>query len=229
MTSNATDCNCEALLLEYAAGTLDDAHMLMMATYLTLSPEGRRYVRDCELLGGALMAHVCDPVDIGSACLEQLLEKIEYAEAPCAERKSCCNQTCIPCDDILPAPLAGLLPPDMAEILVWKRAFGGLSWIEIPLPGCSSHAQLMRCAPGFTIPRHRHRGPEITLVLEGALSDAHGRYTRGDMMIAGDGTAHRPIADATTGCLCFCVTTHPVRFSGFLARLRLGLSGRSFF
>ncbi len=212
--------NCEALLLEYAAGTLDDAHTLIVSAYLTLSPEGRRYVADCERLGGALVAHLCDPVDVSPACLERLLEKIDCAPPACTEKKICSNATCIPCEDLLPAPLAGLLPPEMGDKLVWKRSFSGLRRLDLLPAECASQAQLMHCSPGFRFPRHHHNGMEITLVLEGSFSDGQGHYRRGDLLIAEDGTTHAPVADAKTGCLCFCVTTHPIRFSGFFARLR---------
>lgn len=221
MSCKALNRNCEELLLDYAAGTLDQAHTLIVATYLTLSPAARRYVADCETLGGALMEHICDPVAVSEACLEQLLEKISCMNDPCAEEKACCNQSCIPCGEILPAPIANALPPGMARTLVWKKAFDGMIWIDVPVSACSSRAQLMRCAPGFIFPHHTHPGLEITLVLEGAFSDEQGHYSRGDLLVMdGENTGHRPVADAKTGCLCLSVTTQPARFSGFLARLR---------
>jgi putative transcriptional regulator len=219
MTCHARHTNCEGLLLEYAAGTLDDAHTLIVAAYLTISPAGRRYVQECENLGGALVEHLCDPVDVSAGCLEGLLEKITRDDSARNDERPCCNQTCIDCDEPLPAPLANILPPGMAETLKWKTAFGGMQWIDIPVGACHHRVQLIRCAPGFKTPRHRHRGSEVTLVLEGAFDDETGHYSRGDIVIMDCETRHEPVADPETGCLCFSVTAAPVFFTGFLTRL----------
>ncbi|MGL1147904.1 zf-HC2 domain-containing protein, partial [Vibrio parahaemolyticus] len=44
-----------SLLLDYAAGTLDEASSLLIATHLTLCPHCRREVAAAEAIGGSLL------------------------------------------------------------------------------------------------------------------------------------------------------------------------------
>lgn len=221
MSRKTVHASCEQLLLDYAAGTLDEAHSLVVAAYLTLSPAGRRYVDECEALGGALIEHLCDPVAVSAGCRDSLLAQISCAEGEGAEmRVACCNETGFSCAAPLPAPLARLLPPGMAEKLRWKGTpGGGLRWMEIPVPACGSRVRMIRLAPGFTMPHHRHTGTEIMLVLEGAFADGGDYFTRGDLVMMDEGCAHQTVADAEAGCLCVSVTGGEIRFTGFLSKL----------
>src|SRR5207245_3768 len=45
----------DSLLIEYAAGSLDEATALLVATHLALCPDCRRPVRRAEAVGGALL------------------------------------------------------------------------------------------------------------------------------------------------------------------------------
>lgn len=206
----------DALLLDYAAGTLDGAHALVIAAYLTLSPEARRVVSACETLGGALIEEMCDCAALSENCLEKLMAEIDAIEqtSPCAA--ACCGTSCVETTAPLPQPVMELLPAGMTPR--WKRAMGGVVWIDIPVEGSARPVTLMRYSPGFVMPYHTHRDTEITLILEGALEDEHGRYVRGDLVIMDPGTGHEPIADREDGCLCFTLTLRPVRFDGIVLR-----------
>ena len=206
MTEKMLNQNCQELLLEYAAGTL--------------SPAGRRYVADCEKLGGALVAHLCDPVDVSDACLEKLLEMIDCADADCAGKKPCCNETCIPCDEALPAPLANLLPPGKAVDMIWQQ-HGGASVMTIPLSCRKSRAALMRYEPGATFIPSAGRGSEIILVLEGSLRGGSEEYCRGDLVLSGEDISS---AGTASGCFCLCVTTPSRNWNSLFDRLRRWMS-----
>lgn len=207
--------NHETLLMDYATGTLDTAHSILVASYLTLSPEGRHYVAECEALGGALIEHLCECVEMSNTCLEAVLARIETEQHPCADTASCI-QACIQGCASIPQPLARFLPADAAKPHKWRRALSGSEWIDLTFPDNRSYAQLIRCKPGFVLPRHIHRNSEITLVLDGAFEDSTGRYARGDLVIMENAADHKPIADAQTGCMIISITTRPARFTGFL-------------
>jgi len=56
-------------------------------------------------------------------------------------------------------------------------------------------AVLIRMAPGFGYPRHRHIGPEDVLVLDGAYADEDGRcFEAGEFVRYPAGSAHAPRA-----------------------------------
>lgn len=220
MSCKHPDALCADLLLDYAAGSLDRAHSLMVAAYLTLSPDGRRYVRDCEALGGALVEHLCDPVDVSDDCLDRVMAMIDCADGTdCAGTTPCCATAAIDdCRHPVPAPIAALFGP--TGVPRWRRAFGGMSWVNLPVADCrTSRLRLIRCAPGFRTPHHSHSGYEITLVLEGAFIDGNEQYRRGDLIIRQEGTAHAPHADPVEGCMCFTLSARPIRFTGVLTRL----------
>lgn len=206
----------DALLLDYAAGTLDSAHALVIAAYLTLSPEARRVVSACETLGGVLIEEMCDGATMSETCLEKLMAQIDHLEqtSPCAA--VCCGSSCVKTAAPLPQPVMDLLPAGMVPR--WKRAMGGVVWIDIPVEDSARPVTLMRYSPGFVMPHHTHRDTEITLILEGALEDEHGRYVRGDLVIMDPGTGHTPIADREDGCLCFTLTLQPVKFDALILR-----------
>ena len=62
--------------------------------------------------------------------------------------------------------------------------------------------RLLRVRPGAAIPRHAHRGAELTLVLEGAFADETGRYGPGDLAEAEAEVSHRPVAEGPADCVC---------------------------
>ncbi len=53
---------------------------------------------------------------------------------------------------------------------------------------------LIRMAPGCSYPRHRHRGEEHLLVVQGGYRDDRGVHRAGEFAHYGDGTDHAPIA-----------------------------------
>lgn len=212
-----TNVDYESLLMEYASGSLDPAHTLIISAYLTLSPEARRFVSVCETLGAALMEHCCGLDDLSPQCMEKVLDAItagnqECASSPCAP----CGCT-IDCAEPLPRSVQNALPDP--EEIKWRRAFGGMEWVDIPFDNCKSRARLVRCAPGFRMPHHEHRGAEITLVLDGAFTDGSKKCRRGDLVIEDSDRGHAPVADADSGCLCLTVSESPIRFTGILTRL----------
>lgn len=53
---------------------------------------------------------------------------------------------------------------------------------------------LIAMQPGCGYPRHRHRGVEEVLVLQGGYADEHGEHRRGSMVRYPDGSTHSPRA-----------------------------------
>ncbi|HZN38036.1 MAG TPA: cupin domain-containing protein [Planctomycetota bacterium] len=53
---------------------------------------------------------------------------------------------------------------------------------------------LIEMAPGHGYPRHRHRGAEEVLVVQGAYRDETGDHGAGQFVSYADGTVHTPVA-----------------------------------
>lgn len=67
---------------------------------------------------------------------------------------------------------------------------------------------LLKYEPGASVPRHRHRGLESILVLEGEQSDENGTYCAGMFVTNAAGTRHAVRSD--TGCVVLIHWTLPV-------------------
>lgn len=201
----------EALLIEYANGSLDEAKALLVATHLALCPPCRAAVRTAEAAGAALAfgdgepaGDVGPPPDVASVPVEPQEQVSEITGAA------------------VPQPLRGYLDAPVAA-LAWKPVLRGMN--EFPLPEVAGRAsvRLLAIKPGWRMPRHTHEGQELTLVLQGSFADATGAYARGDVATADASIDHQPQAGGYEVCLCLAVEDAPVRLTGFNGVL-LGLA-----
>ena len=117
----------------------------------------------------------------------------------------------------LPAPLAAYVGGDL-DAVKW-RALGGGVRQAILLTGPKATVRLLHIPAGQAVPDHGHRGMELTLVLRGAFRDATDRFGPGDLEIAGEDLAHKPVAEAGEDCICLAATDAPLRFAGLMPRL----------
>ena len=83
----------------------------------------------------------------------------------------------------------------------------------------SGTLRLLRVAPGTALPRHSHRGTELTLVLAGAFAEETGRYGPGDLAEVGEAVSHRPMAEGPEDCVCLVATQGRLRFGALLGRI----------
>jgi anti-sigma factor ChrR (cupin superfamily) len=70
----------------------------------------------------------------------------------------------------------------------------------------TSHAALVRWAPGTRFSKHQHWGGEEIMVLQGTFQDEHGNYPAGTWIRSPHASVHQPFSDA--GCLIFVKTGH---------------------
>lgn len=200
----------EALLIEYANGSLDEAKALLVATHLALCPACRTAVRAGEA-AGAVLAFQSQAVDAASApdVTEIEVEKAKPVIAHGALE--------------VPQPLRGYLGAAVSA-LRWQPVLRGMK--EYPLPEFAGRASVRMLAiePGKRMPRHTHEGQELTLVLQGSFADATGAYAKGDVATADASIDHQPQAGGQELCLCLAVEDAPVRLTGFNGAL-LGLAG----
>src|SRR5690242_15759860 len=77
----------DELLLEYAAGTSDEATALVLATHLALCPVCRRTVAEAEALGGSLLEESPE-FSLAPDALKTMLSRLDepVAQQPAAVR-----------------------------------------------------------------------------------------------------------------------------------------------
>lgn len=200
---------CDALLLDYATGTLDEGRAILVATHIQYCPSCRRRLRMLEAVGGALLESL-PPDPIPERLMLDTMNRLDEPD---------------PAAPVPPKACASAFPPPLDRRL---RTLGGVRWrpvsfgirqMEVADIGESGKVRLMRLAPGTGVPHHAHQGTELTLVLSGGFSDRFGRYEPGDIVEADADDDHHPLADDTEGCVCLLATEAPLRFIDLLPRL----------
>lgn len=93
----------------------------------------------------------------------------------------------------------------------WKSAVRGVTQLQLNLPG-RAKAEIIRIEAGTAVPRHSHKGRELTLCLVGGYSDEAGAYGPGDVAIADPSVRHQPKADDDGACFVLAITDAPLTF-----------------
>ena len=204
------DLSLDDLLLAYAAGRLPEAPALAVATHLALSPVNREQYRHLVTLGGVLLESI-EPEPVAPGRFEALLSRVERDPTNAGKPASL-----PPADDSLPGPLRPYLPGGLGR-LKWRH-YGAAAEAALPTDFPAHNASIIRVKAGRAVPRHTHRGMELTVVLQGSFHDATGHYRRGDLALADSSIDHQPTADAGQDCLCFAVRDAPLRLTGPFGR-----------
>ena len=186
-------------LLSFAAGTLPSALSAVAGAHVAMCGHCRGELVWCERIGAALLEGLpAMPLDDAEPAVRSLPQAARLGG-------NAFN------------PILRLAREDFADI-AWRRIGIGLWHRPLPLAGRGA-LQLIKAAPGASVPEHGHAGGEITLILRGALSDATGRYGVGDVADLDEAIEHTPVADGDAGCVCAVGNEVPTRFHSLLARL----------
>ncbi|MFN0192818.1 MAG: ChrR family anti-sigma-E factor [Aestuariivirga sp.] len=203
----------DATILAYAAGTLDPAISIVVASHIAWCPECRAEVRRAERIGGELVDGL-DGELVSQNCRERT-----FASLGTAALHRLPVKTAHPGREELPYPLQRLLGPRGLEALNWKKKVPGISIADIPVSGGKSVLKVMSLAPGIAMPVHGHRGEEITMILKGAYSDEMGRFAKGDVADLDEDVEHKPVVERGETCICLIAEEAPARFKSIFARL----------
>lgn len=93
--------------------------------------------------------------------------------------------------------------------LKWS-GFGAVSRTRLINNENEVRASLLHIEKGGSIPRHQHKGYELTLLLDGSFTDENGSYYKGDFICLEEGAEHAPFTK--NGCLCYVVQNAPLHF-----------------
>ncbi len=194
----------DALLAEYAVGTLPRPLHALIGAHLDLSPHSGKFVSDLEAVFGAELRDISPvTIDARDKMLADIFDNVTGQDA---------------------GPVSAGRDPVFTPAL---RDYVGISSRDVPwrtvLPGVKEYvisskggleAKLYWIKAGRKMPSHTHDGQEVTLVLSGAFSDMSGHYRRGDVAIADQDIDHKPVSDPEEDCICFAVTDAPLKLTG---------------
>ena len=205
-----------ATLMSYAAGSLPEPLAAVVACHLALCPACRSDMAWLDEAGAALIDKL-PQIAVTSAAPPLPSDPVDMR--PSAEARA------LPSRGDVPAPLVALVGARL-DAVAWKRMAPGIWHKPLPLSdGATGDLRLIKVAPGVTLPEHGHGGQEMTLLLDGAYTDAIGRFARGDVADLDEDTEHQPVADADAGCICLIAAVKPARYKGWIARMLQPLVG----
>lgn len=199
----------DALLLDYAAGSLAEPVALIVATHVALCAACRQAVAALEDAGGALLAAI-EPAAMEDGAVAAMLARLDEPERPAVPPPAA--------DPLLPAPLRPYVRRGL-DGLTWRRVSRAIEEARLPIVARGYKASLLRIRRGSVQPQHTHRGHVFTLVLAGGYSDGGAAFGPGDFD-GRDGThRHQPKVDDDEDCLCLVVLDAPIRLTGPVGRL----------
>ncbi len=201
-----------ATIVAHAAGTLDEALSMVVATHLDLCPVCHQASRQAALLGGEILGGL-DGTSVSESCRSKTLSMLDTATLHRFPKSSLRKSA-------VPSPLNHLLAGQTLKDLKWKNKAPGLGLYDLPVSAASrGRLFLMRIAAGKAMPEHGHGGEEITLILSGAYNDSVGRFAAGDVADLDQEFEHRPVVEIEADCICLVATEAPTRFKSWPARL----------
>jgi len=156
------------------------------------------------IAGAALESE--DSTELSPHALDMVFATIERGSRPTTERS-------------LRYPELSGLPAALIDAIAtaelgrgWKSATRGISQIQLNLPG-RRRAEIIRIEAGTAVPRHSHKGQELSLCLVGGYSDGRGAYGPGDVSIADPSVRHQPKADDDGACFVLAVSDAGLKIS----------------
>ncbi len=201
------------LLLGYAAGSLAEPVALVIAAHAALCPETAAEIRRLEGVGGSLLGTLA-PASLRADSLERTLARLDETAPPAPASVAATPET----RALLPAPVWPYVKGDLRN-LQWRSRGAHIETAELMADGRKRSAFLLRVKAGHKVPRHTHRGAELTLVLQGAFCDAANCFEPGDIQVADPTIDHQPIARPGEDCICLVALEAPIWFTGPIGRL----------
>jgi putative transcriptional regulator len=193
-------------LAEFAAGTLDEARMLVVATHVAGCAACGEAARAFERIRGVILEDG-EPMPLAPGALQRALR-----QRPSEPARTITD------NEALRSEWHG--PLSHYQLGPWRRVGGRLHWRQVQLSEKSdARAFMLRAGPGMKIPAHYHAGLEWTCVLQGAFRHQLGRYGPGDFDEADDTVEHQPVVEDGDECVCLVALLGQIRLKGWLGRI----------
>lgn len=209
----------DELLLPLAAGRLGAGQALVVGTHLEGCAECRARLHTLQAVGGALLDDE-DPAPLAAGAWERTLQRIDAPEPAAAPPRAALAHPALPAGVAWPASLA------TSQVSGWRWMGPGMRYARVAVPA-EPHASvfLLHIGPGRSLPRHTHRGIELTEVLCGAFDDGRAVFGPGDFDAADESVHHQPAVRPGATCVCLAYVGARMRFDGPIASVVAGWIG----
>ncbi len=197
----------KSLLADYSAGNMSFGPALCVTAHLEHCQTCHRELQDMTTLGAVLMEQQ-KAVDISPELFERVMQCIADDELDVSEQYVARGKR---------SALDRFVPRDLQSVS-WRGLGETLKSHEFDVGDPEHLVSLIRMRRGGAVPKHTHRGQEITLVLQGGFSDASGSYRVGDFIECNQDVNHQPVANQDEDCICLTSRSAPIKFTGPLLR-----------
>jgi putative transcriptional regulator len=203
----------DALLLQYATGTLDPASAMVVGAHVEQCAHCAAQVKLLDTVGGVLLEDI-DPVPMDESSYAKVLARLDDQTQAFLPQPATQN----PRPD-LPAGLQWPASLDGCTISPWKTLAPGMRWSRITVPHQpEASAFLLRMGAGMELASHTHTGCELTQVLYGAYTDERALWSAGDFDQADTRIHHWPSVTEDSECICLVAVDGRVKFDGWVAK-----------
>lgn len=203
-------------LTDYTAGSLPAAQALCVATHLHYCNTCKLKVRELTALGTELFLQQT-PVAVDAADFERLLSRVDALATTGSAKTANSGPAPSNATSILPKPLHNIARGN-PENLKWRRIGKHFRYTDLNIDP-DRQTKLLHMMAGGSLPHHRHKADEITVVIKGSFSDQDDKYIAGDFIVRTAGEAHRPVASQDEDCLCLSTLDAPIIMSNWFYRM----------
>ena len=202
----------EEWVVSYAAGSLSEAHALVVASHIDYHPEIQKKLADAEAIGGLFLENN-EITTVSDDMFDDILGRLDE------EITSIPQKTDAKSESDLPKSLMDYIDGDLYD-LKWKAMGPGLSQVRLWTGPNDERLWLLRAKAGTIIPMHDHRSLELTLVLQGSYQANGERFKPGMIEVADEHThSHQPIIDEGEECICLVVTEAPIKIHSLIGKV----------
>lgn len=195
-------------LADFAAGRLDEARAVVVATHISICSRCAQDVDALEVVGGALLADA-EPVATAPDALEKTLARIGAQISPAHSDAGAKRASAL--DAYISEPI---------DALDWQWIAPGVHQHVLKAQGYRDGVlRLVKFAPGKGVPTHTHKGEELTMLLRGAYRDGLGEWRAGDLSDLDGEHTHEPIAFGDEPCICLIATSAPLEFKTMVGKV----------
>ncbi len=191
------------LLADYSAGNMSFGPALCVTAHLEHCQLCHRELQEMTTLGAVLMEQQ-RAADVSPELFERVMQCIAKEDVTASQHYVARGKR---------TALDNFVPKDLQSIS-WSGFGETLKSHELDVGDSEHLVSLIRMRRGGAVPKHTHRGQEITLVLQGGFSDASGSYRVGDFIECNREIDHQPVANQNEDCFCLTSRSAPVKFTG---------------
>jgi putative transcriptional regulator len=202
----------EEWVVSYAAGSLSEAHALVVASHIDYHPEIQKKLADAEAIGGLFLENN-EITTVSDDMFDDILGRLDE------EITSIPQKTDAKSESDLPKSLMDYIDGDLYD-LKWKAMGPGLSQVRLWTGPNDERLWILRAKAGTKVPMHDHRSLELTLVLQGSYQAGGERFKPGMIEVADEHTHnHQPIIDEGEECICLVVTEAPIKIHSLIGKV----------